>query len=138
MTAFLVDTNCLLSYVTERSPAQQEAIAKHVESAARLDSRLIVLPHVVSEFVYVVQSVYGLEAQSVKELLSGLLATPGMDVRESFGLQRVLELWPATCGDYGDAVMAAAAIEMRLPVLTFDRAFARQLLRAGAECELLR
>jgi predicted nucleic-acid-binding protein len=118
VTTFLIDTNCLLSYVTDRDPAQQAAIVEHVESAAALAARLVVLPHVVSEFVYVLQSVYGLEAQSVRELLSSLLATPGLELRESFELQQVLQLWPDPCSDYGDAVIAAAATELRLPVLT--------------------
>lgn len=137
MTAYLIDTNCLVSYVTERDPVQQEAITEHVESAANMNSQLVVVPHVVSEFVYVLQSLYRLTARSVRELLSDLFATPGMDLRDSFELPRVLQIWPATCKDYGDAVIAAAAIEMRLPVLTFDRAFARQLRMCGAECQLL-
>ena len=137
MRSFLIDTNCLLSYVTDRNPGQQAAIAEYVEAATRLDARLVLLPHVVSEFVYVLLSIYTLEARSVSALLSSLLLTPGLELHQSFELQQILQVWPDPCADYGDAVIAAAATELRLPVLTFDRAFAGQLRRCGAESELL-
>jgi len=137
MKSFLIDTSCLLSYVTDRNPAQLEKISAIVEEAARLNLVLYILPNVISEFVYVLQSVYEKDDLLIAEMLRDLHATPGMELCSSFELDRILGIWPRSIRDYGDAVLAASSAALRVPVLTFDRDFAKQLKKADIACELL-
>lgn len=137
MKSFLIDTNCLLSYVTDRNPVQLERISAVVEDAARLDLVLYILPNVISEFVYVLQSVYGKDDLLIAGMLRDLHATPGIELCSSFELDSMLEIWPQPVRDYGDAVLAAASRALNVPVLTFDRDLDKQLKKADIACELL-
>jgi predicted nucleic acid-binding protein len=137
MKSFLIDTNCLLSFVTDRNPSQLEKISAVIEEAARLNLVLYILPNVISEFVYVLQNVYEKDDLVIVGMLRDLHATPGIELRSSFELDGILEIWPQPVKDYGDAVLAAASETLRIPVLTFDRDFAKQLKKANITCELL-
>ncbi|NKB66210.1 MAG: PIN domain-containing protein [Candidatus Latescibacteria bacterium] len=137
MKAYLADTNCLLSYVTDRSPGQQEAIGLYIAAAANMDQSLYIPSQVVTEFVYVLRNEYDKDDPFIAEMLTALFDTPGIEYCHSYQIDDVLRLWPSSIRDYGDAVVAAAAIGMKIPVLTFDRKFAAQLQRSGIERELL-
>ena len=133
----LIDTNCLISFVTDRNLAQQDRISAIIEDASRLRREVFVIGNVVTEFVYVLQSVYKRENDFIHDLLSALITNPGISYHPAYPLAGVLGVWPEKIGDYGDAVIAATALELRKPVLTFDRSFARQLAALGVESELL-
>ena len=108
----LIDTNCLISYVTDRNLAQQEQIAAVIEDASRLRREVYVIGNVVTEFVYVLQSVYEEESEFIRALLSALFTNPGVSYLPTYPLADVLDIWPEQIGDYGDAVIAAAASEL--------------------------
>jgi len=61
MKKYVVDTNCLISYVTDRNPKQQEEMSDYFEDAADLKSQLVILGSVLVEFVYVLSAVYNVE-----------------------------------------------------------------------------
>jgi len=44
-------------------------------------------------------------------------------------LHAILHIWPNKMQDYGDAVLAAYAGDNRVPVITFDKIFQKQLER---------
>jgi predicted nucleic-acid-binding protein len=137
VNAFVADTNCLISYVTDRSPQQMERISALIEEAANLRHVICIISNVVTEFVYVLQTVYEKDDRFIAQMLMALFATPGIEYSHAYSLDNILKLWPTPIKDYGDAVLAAAAAEMRVPVLTFDRSFAAQLRSAQIPCELL-
>ncbi len=129
MNHWLVDTNCLVSFFTDRSPAQHSTMVELFEAAGRLESRLVFLSHVIGEFVYTLQSVYDVGPQTVASMLADMARQPGVELSSESDLPGVLTVWPARVSDYGDAVVAAAAMSLEIPVLTFDKSFARQLKR---------
>ena len=127
MNSFLIDTNCLISYVTDRAPEQQEKVSRIIEEASNLRLRIHVISNVITEFVYTLQGVYHTQEQLIAELIDDLLETPGIEFQETYNVQNVLAIWPKKIRDYGDAVLAAAAMELSIPVLTFDKRLSRQL-----------
>ena len=48
----IIDTNCLLSFVTDRNPIQNECMAAVFERAAKLEEEILVISNVITEFVY--------------------------------------------------------------------------------------
>jgi hypothetical protein len=60
-------------------------------------------------------------------MLSDLLKNPGIKHQHGYFISNVLSLWPNKIKDYGDTVLAAAAFELKIPVLTFDKPFSKQL-----------
>lgn len=121
MKTYYIDTNCLISYVTDRNTGQQNRIAPFFEKAAVLEHKLIISEHVITEFIYVCTAVYELEADTVRAMLLDLINTPGMEVEPCFPLTVVLHLWPAFITTYADAVIAACVQERGGILLTFDR-----------------
>lgn len=65
MRKIVIDTNCLIPLVSDRSPGQQEKIDAIFNEARRLNKMIVCHHHVISEFVYVLTSVYSLKAENV-------------------------------------------------------------------------
>jgi predicted nucleic-acid-binding protein len=81
--------------------------------------------------VYVLHHSYGLERDHISHMLSALQSTMGVCIESHFVLDEILSLWPDTITDYGDAILAAYARKWKIPVLTFDKKFQKQLKKAG-------
>lgn len=127
MKKYVVDTNCLISYVTDRNPKQQEEMSDYFEDATDLKSQLVILSSVVLEFISVLSDVYNIEDVKTAELLYALYKTPGIMVESYCDLPAILSIWPNKVQDYGDAVLAAYARDNRVSVITFDKVFQKQL-----------
>lgn len=132
MNRIVIDTNVLLSFLTDRDLRQQTLAARLVEEAARGQRELILHQVVLTELVYVLSNVYDQEAADVAAILSDLIDLPGVLLWNEISWPAVLALWPQRISDFGDACLAAIA--KRSPVdciATFDRTFAKRLQREG-------
>ena len=138
MTRHIVDTNILLTFVTDRDPPRREIVSRVFQGAASLREELWVISNVVTEFVHVLTTVYGVEAATVRSMVVDLLDTPGVLYHHGYYPGLVFRIWPAEVRDFGDAVVAAAASTLDLPVYTADNAFGAELSRIGVAAELLR
>jgi predicted nucleic-acid-binding protein len=138
MNSFVIDTNCLLSYVTDRNPAQAVKIAEIFEDASNLNGEIYIISNVITEFVYTLQTVYRQDPKFISKVLSDLLVNPGIECHHSYNLYIILNLWPGKIKDYGDAVLAAAAVELGIPILTFDKDFSKQLTNSKITHKLLK
>ncbi len=132
MRAIVLDTNCLISFVSDRNPAQQEKVAVLFNKARGLRLLLVCHHHVVSEFVYVLTSIYGVSAKKVRQMVAELVAMPGVTYTSDVDMRMLLSLWPEKIPDYGDAVLAAYCKKTKgTRVATFDKKFRRALARTG-------
>lgn len=135
MKRYVIDTNCLISYVTDRNLKQQEKIADYFKDAADLKLRLVILCAVLTELVYVFLKVYNIDERVISGILSALDETPGIEIENYCSLPTVLSLWPDKIRDYGDAVIAAYARDHDISVITFDKDFQAQLDQCGVSIE---
>lgn len=128
MKRYLVDANLLISFVTDRDPAQQARAARLFEQAAH-GKALLLCPHnVLVEFACVMDKVYRQPQPLFRQILADLVAMPNVEVPPEAPFAEILPLWPEPFPDLGDALVAAVARrEKRTAVATFDRAFARGL-----------
>ncbi len=132
MKKIIIDTNCLISFVSNRNPAQQEKIATLFDNARRLKKLIVCHHHVLSEFVFVLTSVYSVKAKNVQKMLADLVAMPGISYTSDVDIQTLLSLWPENISDYGDAVIAAYCKKTKgTKIATFDKKFNKALTRAG-------
>jgi len=138
MKKIVIDTNCLLSFVTDRNAEQQEKVFKLFHEASQLKVVVLCHHHVISEFVFVLSSVYGTDAEKIHAILSDLIVMPGIMSISEVDMQTVLSLWPAVISDYGDAILAAYSKNTKgTAVATFDKKFSKAMIRAGiATCQL--
>ena len=132
MKRLLLDTNVLVSFLTDRNRAQQDRAAELLESAA--DGHLELLMHqaVLFELVYVLLNLYDREPEEVREILERLLSLPGVGVVDTLSWGGILGLWPKAFPHLADVALAVASRELRCDgIATFDKRFLRQLERAG-------
>lgn len=132
MTRVLLDTNVLVSLLTDRDLEQQAAATRLFEKAADGKLQLILHQAVITELVYVLGNLYAVEATKVAAILDDLLATPGIEPVDEVSWPRLLDLWPVRFADFGDAVLASVASEIPgAAIATFDQKFVRRLRREG-------
>ncbi len=132
MTAVLLDTNVLVSFLTDRNKRQQESASALFETAARGDADLTVHQTVLSEMVYVLMNLYDMDSDAVASIVGELLAMPGIRPGDELSWSNVLKLWPGRISDFADACLAAVAKDGHLSVIaTFDRQFVRRLRTEG-------
>ncbi len=134
MKKYIIDTNALISFVTERNPDQQAMVVPLFEAAARLKCTLICHQFVLTEFVFVMDRVYGAPKETVNAMVRDFIAMPGVALHQPTDFNSVLSLWPARITDFGDALLAATAQSFKgATVVTFDQKFKSALKKLGLE-----
>jgi len=132
MKTYIIDTNALLSFVTDRNPEQQAPMTALFSQAAGLNCKIMCHAHVLTEFVYVLEKVYGHDKAAIRQMLIDFMAMPGIDIINDIDFNTLLDFWPSQISDFGDAVVASLWHANRhAPVVTFDRRFLRELKSIG-------
>jgi predicted nucleic-acid-binding protein len=132
MKKIIIDTNCLISFVSDRNANQQEKIAALFNKSRQLKKRIICHHHVISEFVYVLTSIYSLTSDNVQQMVSDLISMPGVTYASDVDIHTLLSLWPKSIPDYGDAVLAAYCKKIKgTHIVTFDKKFQNALTKVG-------
>ena|ERR1039457_84133 len=122
MKCVAIDTNFLISFVTDRNKDQQEQASLLFDAARRSQLRIVCHQNVVTEFVYVLNRIYKIEPQTINAMLHDLFSTPGIELVNDLDQQILLDIWPTKCSDYGDAVLLTFCKARRDVVLaTFDQ-----------------
>ncbi len=132
MKQIVLDTNVVLSFLVDRDPQQQADAAHLFDDAAAGNHTLILHQTVITEMVYVLRNLYGVDKAKIAEILADVLALPGVVPVDEVAWSLLLDLWPDSVSDFTDAVLAAVTTQHRYDaVATFDRPFTRQLKKQG-------
>jgi predicted nucleic acid-binding protein len=132
MTSVVVDTNVLISFLTDRNEKQQELAQGVLQAAADRELDLMVHQQVLTELIYVLLNVYGQRRERVSEVVRDLVALPGVCIVDTIEWSRVFDLWPDPFSDFTDAVLAVSCETARNEaIVTFDEDFKRRLIRLG-------
>jgi len=125
---YIIDTNALISFVTDRNPEQQEKIAHLFEQAAHLKVFLFCHQHVLTEFIYVMDKVYGVPKDKIGQMVADFIEMPGIEVASEIDFPLVLSWWPESISDFGDVVIASVCKSIKgSAIVTFDRKFIENL-----------
>lgn len=132
MKRYLMDTNALISFVTDRNPEQQEKVARLFESAQNLKAVILCHQHVLTEFIYVMDRIYNIPKDQINRMISDLIEMPGIETIQEIDLKATLSFWPDPIPDFGDAVIAASSMNRKgCAIVTFDRRFTANLKSLG-------
>ncbi len=132
MKKCIIDTNALISFVTDRDLGQQAKVYKLFEKAARLKTLVVCHQNVLAEFVYVMDKVYSVPAKQIHTIIKDLIAMPGIKIAHEIDMKLLLSYWPEPCSDYGDAILAVLCKKTKGSSLaTFDRKFSNAAKKLG-------
>ena len=137
MKKCIIDTNALISFVTDRNLDQQAKVSKLFEQAAQLRTLVVCHQNVLTEFVYVMDKVYNVPAKQINTIIKDFIAMPGIEIVHEIDMKTLLSYWPEPCSDYGDAIIAALCKKIKGSFLTtFDRKFSNAAKKLGLQVNL--
>ncbi len=100
MKRYVIDTNALLSFVTDRNTAQQAVMTGVFEQVAAAQASVLCPQNVIAEFVYVMETVYHQPKPSIRSIVTDFIATPGVTIVDKTDFDAVFSLWPETFEDF--------------------------------------
>ena len=116
----LVDTNLIVRYLVQDHDKHARAAGKLFDAC---DVVIVVLPVVLAECVFVLESFYRHPRAAVASALGGLISGPGVEIDEVTVHLDALNRYQGTKAHFVDCLIAATAVAKNLPVSTFDQDF---------------
>ncbi|MCD6272664.1 MAG: PIN domain-containing protein [Deltaproteobacteria bacterium] len=132
MKKYIIDTNALISFVTDRNQEQQVKVDKLFNDAARLRIMVLCPQNVLTEFVYVMDTVYQIPKSEISKIVRDFIDMPGIEVVHDLNMKTLISYWPEVFKDYGDAIIATLCKNTKGSlIVTFDRKFRAKLKKRG-------
>ena len=123
----LIDTNLIVRYLVQDHDKHARAAGRLFEACDRGDLTMIVLPVVLAECVFVLESFYKHSRSDIASALASLISSPGVEIDNVTVHLDALTRYKGTKAHFVDCLIAATAVANKVPVSTFDRDF-RQFL----------
>jgi len=122
MTAWFVDANVFLRFLTVDDQGHHERAVRLFEAARAGECRLVTGPPVLSELAWTLRAAYKSPRVQVIEILSAVFAMPGMTLTDAPLVAEALSLASASGSEFADAYIAASTRAAGCAgVATFDR-----------------
>ncbi len=119
----LVDTNLIVRYLVQDHEAHAKAAGRLFEACDRGEVVVVVLPAVLAECVFVLESFYGHARGDIAQALGRLISSPGIEIAEVPVHLNALDRYRKTKAHFVDCLIAATAAAEKTPVATFDQDF---------------
>lgn len=119
----IVDTNLIVRYLVQDHEKHAKAAGRLFEACDRGESVMVVLPEVLAECVFVLESFYGHPRRRIASALGTLISSPGVEINTEAIHLDALERYRATKAHFVDCVIAATASAENTPVASFDQDF---------------
>ena len=132
MKKYIIDTNALISFVTDRNPDQQIEIDRLFKDAAHLRILVLCPQNVLTEFVYVMDKVYQIPKPEINKMVRDFIDMPGIEVVHDINMKTLLAYWPEHFKDYGDAIVASLCKNAKGSLIaTFDLKLRTKVKKLG-------
>jgi predicted nucleic acid-binding protein len=118
----LVDSNLIVRYLVQDHEKHAKAAGKLFDACDRGDVVIVVLPAVLAECVFVLQSFYEHPRGDIASALGRLISSPGVEIDAAIHLD-ALDRYRKTKVHFVDCLIAATAVTEDMPVASFDQDF---------------
>ena len=118
----LVDTNLIVRYLVQDHEKHAKAAGKLFDACDRGDVLIVVLPAVLAECVFVLESFYEHPRGDIASALGRLISSPGVEIDAAIHLD-ALDRYRKTKVHFVDCLIAATAATENMPVVSFDQDF---------------
>jgi predicted nucleic acid-binding protein len=119
----LVDTNLIVRYLVQDHDEPARAAGKLFDACDQGDMAVVVLPVVLAECVFVLESFYGHPRADIASALGRLISSPGVEISEVTVQLDALKRYKGTKAHFVDCLIAATAVAKDMAVATFDQHF---------------
>jgi predicted nucleic acid-binding protein len=119
----LVDTNLIVRYLVQDHEKHAKAAGKLFDACDRGEIVVVVLPSVLAECVFVLESFYDHPRGSIARALAGLISSPGVEISEPKNHLDALDRYGRLNVHFVDCLIAATAATEGIPVASFDQDF---------------
>ena len=119
----LVDTNLIVRYLVQDHESHAKIAGKLFAACDRGAVVIEILPVVLAECVFVLESFYEHPRPAIATVFHDLLTSPGIEIRDVAVHLDALTRYRQTKCHFVDCVIAATAAAQNLPVATFDQDF---------------
>ena len=119
----LVDTNLIVRYLVQDHEKHAKAAGRVFDACDRGEVVIVVLPAVLAECVFVLESFYEHPRADIAAALRTLISSPGVEMSENAVHLDALDRYGKTKVHFVDCLLAAAAKAEDSPVATFDEDF---------------
>lgn len=117
----LVDTNLIVRYLVQDHEKHAGAAGKLFDACDRGDLVIVVLPVVLAECVFVLESFYRHPRAHIASALGRLISSPGVEIGDVTVHIDALKRYKGTKAHFIDCVLAAEAAAKDVAVATFDQ-----------------
>ncbi len=122
MKRLFVDANVFLRFFTTDDAGHHTRAAALFKSAAAGEITLVTGPPVLFEIAWTLKAAYGQPHERILDVLSAILALPGLGLTDASLAGRVVSLSRSSGQEFADAYIAASAEEAGADaVATFNR-----------------
>ena len=118
----LVDTNLIVRYLVQDHEKHAKAAGKLFDACDRGEVVIVVLPAVLAECVFVLESFYEHPRGDIASALGRLISSPGVEIDAAIHLD-ALDRYRKTKVHFVDCLIAATAATEDMPVASFDQDF---------------
>jgi predicted nucleic acid-binding protein len=119
----LIDTKLIVRYLVQDHEKHGKTAEKLFDACDRGELILVVLPAVLAECVFVLDSFYGRPRADISSALATLISSPGVEISDAAVHLDALKLYRQTKIHFVDCLIAATAAAENTPVATFDQDF---------------
>ena len=116
----LVDTNLIVRYLVQDHEKHAKAAGKLFDACDRGDVVIVVLPAVLAECVFVLESFYVHPRGDIASALGRLISSPGVEIDAAINLD-ALDRYRKTKVHFVDCLIAATAATEEMPIASFDQ-----------------
>lgn len=117
----LVDTNLIVRYLVQDHEKHAQAAGKLFDACDRGEVVIVVLPTVLAECVFVLESFYEHPRGDIASALGRLISSPGVEIGDTAIHLDALDRYRKTKVHFVDCLVAATAAAENMPVASFDQ-----------------
>jgi len=117
----LIDTNLIVRYLVQDHDKHARAAGRLFDACDRGDLVIVVLPVVLAECVFVLESFYRHPRPDIASALGRLISSPGVEISEVTVHLDALKRYKGTKAHFVDCLIAATAVAENVAVSTFDQ-----------------
>jgi predicted nucleic-acid-binding protein len=119
----LVDTNLIVRYLVQDHEKHAKAAGRLFDACDRGDVVIVVLPAVLAECVFVLESFYEHPRGDIASALGRLISSPCIEIGDAAIHLDALDRYRKAKIHFVDCLIAATAAAENMPVASFDQDF---------------